>query len=131
TAAAEVALSTVSSFRGPLDAGVLTLEALTAAMPYDNEIVVCTMSGEELQRLLREARGREGDSRAYASLPERGLQSAASGLQSGSGHVSLEAKVRVATTDYMARAYADFFPCEIEGTGKRVRDALLREIAKR
>ena len=44
-AEADVALSTKSSFRQPLPAGPLTMETLRAAMPYDNEIVSCTMSG--------------------------------------------------------------------------------------
>ncbi|HEU4889227.1 MAG TPA: metallophosphoesterase, partial [Thermoanaerobaculia bacterium] len=48
----DVALSTKSSFRGPLPAGTLTMELLLGALPYENEIVTCTMSGEQLGRLL-------------------------------------------------------------------------------
>ena len=51
----EVAISTTSSFRSPLGAGTLTMEALRAAMPYDNEIVVCTMTPEQLQRYAAES----------------------------------------------------------------------------
>lgn len=47
----ELAISTTSSFRGPLPAGTLTMELLRAAMPYDNEIVVCTMTGAQLHQL--------------------------------------------------------------------------------
>lgn len=54
-AATDVAISTTSSFRRPLPAGALTLELLRAAMPYDNEIVVCSMSGSQLQRLASES----------------------------------------------------------------------------
>jgi 5'-nucleotidase/UDP-sugar diphosphatase len=50
-----VAISTASSFRRPLPAGILTLELLRAAMPYDNEIVVCTISGADLLRLQPES----------------------------------------------------------------------------
>jgi 5'-nucleotidase / UDP-sugar diphosphatase len=69
-----VALSTTSSFRRPLAAGTLTMEALRAAMPYDNEIVVCTMTPEQLQRYAPE-------SFVSGELQEAG---------------------RVATTDYLA-----------------------------
>jgi 5'-nucleotidase len=51
-AKADISLSTKSSFRQPLPAGPLTTEALLAAMPYDNEIVVCTMTGAQLTRVL-------------------------------------------------------------------------------
>lgn len=50
-----VAISTTSSFRRPLPAGTLTMELLRAAMPYDNEIVVCTITGADLQRLQPES----------------------------------------------------------------------------
>jgi 5'-nucleotidase / UDP-sugar diphosphatase len=50
-----VAISTTSSFRRPLAAGTLTMEALRAALPYDNEIVVCTMTPEQLQRYAPES----------------------------------------------------------------------------
>lgn len=49
-AQSSVAVSTKSSFRRPLAAGFVTEEALRAALPYDNEIVVCTMTPEQLQR---------------------------------------------------------------------------------
>jgi 2',3'-cyclic-nucleotide 2'-phosphodiesterase (5'-nucleotidase family) len=51
----EVAISTTSSFRRPLAAGTLTMESLRAALPYDNEIVVCTMTPEQLQRYAPES----------------------------------------------------------------------------
>src|SRR5206468_2720791 len=52
SAHADLAVSTASSFRQPLPAGVVTLEDLRNAMPYDNEIVVVEMRGAELQKLL-------------------------------------------------------------------------------
>ena len=94
---ADIALSTHSSFRHPLDAGPLTLESLRAAMPYDNEIVVCTMPGALL--------GRAADAEMYVSGP-----------------IDPARTYRVATTDYVAfTAYKDVFTCEKERTGKRVR----------
>jgi 5'-nucleotidase / UDP-sugar diphosphatase len=74
---ADVAISTHSSFRRPLPAGTLTLELLRGAMPYDNEIVVCAMSGAQLQQLI--------DEEMFVSGP-----------------VSAERNYKVATTDYLA-----------------------------
>lgn len=50
-AKADVAVSTKSSFRGALPAGTLTLESLRGALPYDNELVVCTMTSAQLQSI--------------------------------------------------------------------------------
>lgn len=69
-----VAISTTSSFRRPLAAGALNMEALRAALPYDNEIVVCTMTPEQLGRYA-------ADSFVVGDVREPG---------------------RVATTDYLA-----------------------------
>lgn len=97
---ADIALSTPSSFRGPLPAGTISLETLRAAMPYDNEIVVCEMSGEQLQRVI--------DDEMYVSGP-----------------VDPSRTYRVATTDYVAFvAHKDVFTCEKTRTGKRVRAEL-------
>jgi 5'-nucleotidase len=103
---ADIALSTHSSFRHPLAAGPLTLEALRAAMPYDNEIVVCTMPGAQLQRA--------ADAEMYVSEP-----------------IDPARTYRVATTDYVAfTAYKDVFTCEKERTGKRVREELRQRLGK-
>ncbi|MDQ3281156.1 MAG: bifunctional metallophosphatase/5'-nucleotidase [Acidobacteriota bacterium] len=97
---AEVGISTTSSFRGALASGTLTEEALRAVMPYDNEIVVCTMTGTQLQRLAAES---------YAS-----------------GEFSDAARsYRVATTDYVAGR--DGLTCE--KTGLRVRAEFRRALA--
>ena len=99
-AGADIALSTHSTFRGPLPNGTIDLESLRRVMPYDNEIVVCEMSGAQLQRAL-------GD-QMYASGP-----------------VDPSRTYRVATTDYVAFvAYKNVFTCEPVRTGKRVRDEL-------
>lgn len=98
----EVALSTKSSFRRPLPAGVLTLELLRGALPYDNEIVVCTMPGAQLLRVI--------DDEMFVSAPAT---------------LDPERVYRVATTDYLANvANRDVFLCEKTQTGKRVRAEL-------
>lgn len=101
-AGAQVAISTKSSFRGPLAAGTLTMESLRAAMPYDNEIVVCTMSDSQLRELIT-----AGDSYVTSVEPN-------------STH-------RVATTDYLANVVVrKSLPCE--ATGLRVREELRKRL---
>jgi 2',3'-cyclic-nucleotide 2'-phosphodiesterase (5'-nucleotidase family) len=105
----DVALSTSSSFRGALPSGVLTMELLRGAMPYDNEIVVCTMSGAQLQRLLdHDASQRGTDTASYIARPET---------------IVADQNYKVATTEYLAFvAYTEVFTCDAAKTGLRVRD---------
>ncbi|HVG24968.1 MAG TPA: 5'-nucleotidase C-terminal domain-containing protein [Thermoanaerobaculia bacterium] len=95
---ADVAISTKSSFRGPLPAGTITLETLRSALPYDNELVVCTMSDAQLRGLLGES---------YVTEFER------------------KSEYRVATTDYLAYV-AHQFTCD--RTGLRVREELRKRL---
>ena len=95
---ADVAVSTRSSFRGALPAGPLTLETLRSALPYDNEIVVCTMTDAQLRSVLADS---------YAT-PFEGKR-----------------EYRVATTDYLANV-AYKFTCE--KTGLRAREELRKRL---
>lgn len=106
---ADVALSTISSYRQPLPPGPISLEVLRAAMPYDNEIVACEMSGDALQKLFDAVERRKGsDSFCYIARPEA---------------IDPVKTYRVATTDYVARiAYRDSFPCDPRKSGLRVRE---------
>ena len=116
-AGADVALSTASSFRQPLPRGAITAEQLRAALPYDNEIVVAEMRGDELAKLLA-----YGASRA-------GSDSAA--IVDGVAKPEPSRTYKVATTDYMARTaagYKDFFK-NVQSTGKRVRDEVTRSLS--
>jgi 2',3'-cyclic-nucleotide 2'-phosphodiesterase (5'-nucleotidase family) len=92
-ARAEVALTTASSVRQSLPPGVVTLEDLRAALPYDNEIVVVEMSGEQLRKLL------DANS-AEEALVTTKIEPDATKLY------------RLAVTDYLANVaarYRDFF----------------------
>jgi 5'-nucleotidase len=97
-ARADVALSTASSFRQDLPRGRVTLEALRAAMPYDNEILVYTLRGDAVGKLLAYGKSRQGsDSFAIVAAPNA---------------IDPARMYRVATTDYLARTapgYRDFF----------------------
>jgi 5'-nucleotidase / UDP-sugar diphosphatase len=118
-AGADVALSTASSFRQPLPRGAITVEQLRAALPYDNEIVVAEMRGDELAALLAYGASRAGsDSLAIVD---------------GVTKPEPSRTYKVATTDYMARTaagYKDFFK-NVQATGKRVRDEVTKALAPR
>jgi 5'-nucleotidase len=105
---ADAAVSTASSFRQPLPAGVVTLEELRNAMPYDNEIVVVEMTQQELQELLD------------ASAPEEPLVYE---LQTTNHE-----RLHIAVTDYLATVatrYRQFFAShELVRTGLHVREAV-------
>jgi 5'-nucleotidase/UDP-sugar diphosphatase len=112
---ADVALSTISSFRQPLSAGTLTMEQLRAALPYDNEIVVCELRGDAVNRLFDAVQARKGtDAFAYIARPES---------------IDPAKTYRVAVTDYMARvAYRDSFQCDLQKSGLRVRSELRKRL---
>ena len=112
----DVALSTTSSFRQPLPRGTLTMELLLGALPYENEIVSCTMTGSQLQRLydVNEAR-RGSDSEAFVNGPAA---------------IEPAGVYRVATTDYLANvSWKEAFDCEKTKTGLKVREELTKALA--
>jgi 5'-nucleotidase len=116
---ADVALSTASSFRQALPRGRLTFEALRAAMPYDNEIVVYPLRGDAVTKLLAYGKSREGsDSFAIVAAPDT---------------IDPARMYRVATTDYLARSapgYRDFFQgVTAETAGLHVRDEVRKYFA--
>ncbi|HKO54522.1 MAG TPA: 5'-nucleotidase C-terminal domain-containing protein [Thermoanaerobaculia bacterium] len=112
---ADAALSTTSSFRQPLPAGPLTEELLRNAMPYDNEIVVCTMSGAQLQRVLDFAESKRGtDAFAYIVRPAT---------------IDRDESYKVAAADFLANGpYREVFACEKTKSGKRVREEVRRRL---
>ena len=107
---ADAAISTTSSFRQPLPPGTITMEMLRAAMPYDNEIVVATMSGEELQRVFAFK-----DDPAFVTPLE----------------IDPAKTYRVATTDYLANVSPrkQFFTRGVEKSGLHARDLVRKWIA--
>ena len=107
-AEAEGAASTKSSIRQPLPAGPLTMEILQAAMPYDNEIVVCTMSHEQYVRLVE-----AGDRDFFVTV------------------VKPQDTIRIATTDFLANvAHKELFDCEKTKTGLRVREEVRKRLGR-
>jgi 5'-nucleotidase len=117
---ADVALSTASSFRQALPRGRITLEALRAAMPYDNEILVYSLRGDAVEKLLAYGKSRQGsDSFAIVVAPPV---------------IDPARMYRVATTDYLARTapgYRDFFEgLTPETPGLRVREEVKKSLSR-
>jgi 5'-nucleotidase len=118
-AKADVALSTASRFRQALPRGRVTVEALRAALPYDNEILVYSLCGDAVEKLLAYGRSREGsDSVAIVARPES---------------IDPQKTYRVATTDFLARTaagYRDFFAgLTPESPGLHVREEVRKRLA--
>jgi 5'-nucleotidase / UDP-sugar diphosphatase len=114
---ADFALSTASSFRQPLPPGQITVEDLRASMPYDNEIVVATMRGDDVKRLIALSESRRGtDNFAFVAGPNA--------IDDGREY-------RVATTDFLARlaaGYRDFFK-SAQPTGLHVREEFRKTLS--
>ena len=120
SAHADVALSTASSFRQALDRGPVTLEALRAAMPYDNDILVYSLRGDIVEKLLAYGQSRKGsDSFPFVAAPSS---------------IDPARMYRVATTDYLARnaaGYREFFVgSTAETPGWRVRDEVRKWLGR-
>jgi 5'-nucleotidase/UDP-sugar diphosphatase len=118
-AKADIALSTASSFRQALPRGNVTVEALRAALPYDNEILVYSLRGDAVEKLLAYGRSLEGgDSYSIVARPPS---------------IDQDRKYRVATTDYLAKTavgYRDFFVgLTPEQPGLHVREEVKKRVA--
>jgi 5'-nucleotidase / UDP-sugar diphosphatase len=116
---ADVALSTASSFRQALPSGAIDLETLRAAMPYDNEIVVAQLTGDQLQAILTRANTTDPASDA------RSFSTAASPIDRAKTYA-------VAVTDYMANvspSFRDVFrDAKLISTGFHVRAEVLKHL---
>lgn len=115
-AGADVALSTVSSFRQELPSGRVTVEDFRASLPYDNEIVVAELRGEALKRLLAVSESKKGsDDGVFLVMPKEIVD---------------DRLYRVATTDFLANvtaAYREFFK-DFRRTGLRVREEFRKSL---
>jgi len=134
-AGADVALSTTSSFRHPLPAGPVALEDLRAALPYPNRILVYSIKGGDLRRLVALAESkRETDS--FAQFSGIATKNGALLVKSDGLYQPMQDEriYRVATTDYLARVadgYREFFtPFEGTDTGLEVREEVRKRIQR-
>ncbi len=117
SARADFALSTASSFRQPLPPGRITVEDLRASLPYDNEIVVATIRGDQVKRLIAVSESKRGtDNQAFIAGPHE--------IEEGREY-------RVATTDFLANVaagYREYFP-NAQHTGLHVREELRKALS--
>ena len=140
-AKADVAISTSSSFRQSIPAGTITLEALRATLPYDNEIVVYQVTGERLEEVLAYAASRI-DSDFFAQVS--GVRFIVDAHEHEPTHLRIadgrgdwvqidrSKTYRLATTDYVARiapGYSPFFKnLTSQPTGLHIRDEVRKYI---
>jgi len=115
---ADLAISTASSFRQALPAGPINQEMLQAALPYDNQIVVAQLTGDQLDKVLKlAAEGPASDARAF-STPLATIDPSRT--------------YTVAVTDYIANvatAYRDLFRnTKLMNTELRVRSEVRKRL---
>lgn len=133
---ADVALSTASSFREPIPPGKVRGVDLLAALPYENEILVYELSGEQLRSVLDYSASRRG-SDFFAQLSGLRMRMASGGIAAveiadAGGWTPLDPAKRytVATTNYLAlvaSGYRDLFsPLQPRSTGIKVRAEIER-----
>jgi 5'-nucleotidase/UDP-sugar diphosphatase len=139
-AGADVALSTASSFRQSIAAGPIAMEELRAAMPYENDILVYDLTGEQLGRLLAYGASRhQTDSFAQVSgvrfVVDRFHDATFLTIADAAGKYGPVDKSKiyhVATTEFLARVapgYRDVFTgLTPKATGLRVRDEVRKYI---
>ncbi|HYM60044.1 MAG TPA: 5'-nucleotidase C-terminal domain-containing protein [Thermoanaerobaculia bacterium] len=142
---AHFALSTASSFRQSIASGPITMEALRAALPYDNEILVFEMTGARVAQILDHSVTRAGSDFfaqvsgvrfsidvfhevSYLSIVKDPRDPAA-----GFENIDKAKLYRVATTDYLARVapgYRELFAgLTPEMTGLHLREELRKYLA--
>jgi 5'-nucleotidase / UDP-sugar diphosphatase len=139
-ARAHMALATASSFREPIPPGTITEERFRTAMPYKNKVLVYTMTGAQIQKLLDYSVSRAG-SDFFSQVS--GVRFRIAGGQAAdiqilkdpanvaAGYAPLDraATYDVATTDFqgkVAGGYKDIFaPASVRDTGiADIRDEL-------
>lgn len=125
---ADLCLLNTGGLRSSLPKGNITRGNIFELMPFDNEIVVVTLSGKETWNLLRYVAATGGQPIAGIKMGITGDKNPAKILIQGMPFDSTR-QYRVVTSDYLANGgdKMDFFrkPVEIHPTGLKIRDALL------
>jgi len=113
--------------RSSLPKGEISRGKIFELMPFENEIVVLTLSGEKMQALLNYIA-------AAGGVPVAGIKMGVKGRAPGKALIQgqpfdPQKNYRVATSDYLANGgdRMSFFaaPIAIEYTGSKIRDALI------
>jgi 5'-nucleotidase/UDP-sugar diphosphatase len=135
--AAHVALSTSSTFREPLGSGTILETGLRATIPYKNKLLVYTLTGEQLQKVLDYSVSRSGSDSfsqvagvrfAIADGRAANVQVLKDPKDPAAGYAPLDpmASYDVVTSDYQAQiagGYKDIFAgLPFRDTGLDLRD---------
>ncbi len=136
---AEIALLNAGSLRASIDEGPVTVETVFKVMPYENELVVVSVSGEELLSVL--ARGVSGarEDEDGGFLHVSGLTLAIrdrrpEDVRVAGAAVDPARSYAVAITDFMASGgdgYAVFKGKEARKTGSPLRDLIVDTVRTR
>ena len=124
--------------RTPLPKGEITRGKIFELMPFENEIVIVELSGENMIDLIDYIKKKSilRNSRK-AGVPVSGLRmiinnDKVSEVKIGTFAFDKSKNYRVATSDYLSNGgdHMDFFldPISIENTGIKLRDAILKHI---
>ncbi len=124
---AQVALSTSSSFREPIPPGIIREEGLRAAIPYKNRMLVYTLTGAQLRRLLEFSVAKSGSDFfsqvAGVRFTTAGPQVAnitvlRDGANPAAGYAPLDpaAPYTVATTDFQGKIAGGYKEIFAEGS---------------
>ena len=113
--------------RAPLYAGDVRLSSVYEVMPFDNELVVVSMTGGQLMEVAHLIAKKNGEPLSGLRLVIDAIAGAASDVQVGSLPIDSDALYAVGTTDYLAEsgwmsAIAEKLPTS--RTGILMRDAI-------
>ena len=124
--------------RTPLPKGEITRGKIFELMPFENEIVIVEISGDNMLQLIEYIKTKSLITKSRkAGVPVSGLRIAinndtVSEVKIGTFAFDTKKNYRVATSDYLANGgdQMDFFlsPISIENTGIKLRDAILTHI---
>ncbi|HEU4718706.1 MAG TPA: 5'-nucleotidase [Bacteroidia bacterium] len=126
--AADICLFNNGGLRSSLPAGNITRGNIFELMPFDNEIVILTLSGQKMWQLIRYVCATGGEPEAGMKLGIRPDKTPGSVLIGGVPFDSTRT-YKVLTSDYLANGgdKMNFFsaPLDMQTTGYRIRDALI------
>jgi 2',3'-cyclic-nucleotide 2'-phosphodiesterase (5'-nucleotidase family) len=130
----DVAVTNSGGLRAPIGAGPVTLRTIYEVMPFENRLMVVTLSGEQLLDLARQIAASGGVPQSGLRIVFRKGELVDASLAGGRAIVP-ERKYRVATTDYLlgvgeklVALKADPKPQDV---GVTVRDALIQAVRER
>ena len=123
--------STKGGIRVDLPKGPLTVSHIYELMPFENELIVCTIKGSEAQQLLDFIAASKGQPVAGLSMKIKDKK--AVDVVINGAPFDINRNYRVLTSDYVASGGDNTIgfkdPVEKKVLGLKVRDALLKEVA--